>query len=157
MFIWNIDKILDAIRNDLFSEDDKLKYYIFTSLISLTIAFESFDFISHSGIIKIVLMISTTIFGIIYVYNKNKQFDGKNFIERTTIFAVPLFCRITLLSIPLGLILGIIVINTDRRDMLDSTYTDLFFSLTITIIMIFWEGHLFSRLSEEEEIETKIE
>ena len=45
MFIWNIDKILDAVRNDSFSEHDKLKYYICTSLISLTVAFESFDFI----------------------------------------------------------------------------------------------------------------
>ena len=65
MYSWNINKILDGIRNDTFSESDKLKYYIITSLISLSVAFESFDFISNSGIIKIVLIISTTIIGII--------------------------------------------------------------------------------------------
>ena len=108
MYLWNINKILDGIRNDTFSESDKLKYYIITSLISLSVAFESFDFISNSGIIKIVLMISTTIIGIIYVYNKNKYYDGKNFIERTTIFAVPLFCRLILFSIPLAFICGIL-------------------------------------------------
>ena len=56
MFIWNINKILDSIRNDTFSESDKLKYYIITSLIGLSVASESFDFISNSGIIKIVLI-----------------------------------------------------------------------------------------------------
>ena len=30
MFIWNINKILDSIRKDAFSEPDKLKYYIIT-------------------------------------------------------------------------------------------------------------------------------
>ena len=62
MYLWNINKILDGIRNDAFSESDKLKYYIITSLIGLSVASESFDFISNSGIIKIVLMISNQIF-----------------------------------------------------------------------------------------------
>ena len=78
MFIWNIDKILDSIRNDAFSESDKLKYYIITSLFSLFIAFETFDLISLVGILKVIITISVIVIGSIYVYNKNKNYDGKN-------------------------------------------------------------------------------
>ena len=90
MFIWNINKIIDSIRNDAFSESDKLKYYIITSLFTLFIAFETYDIISLVGILKVIITISVIVIGSIYVYNKNKKYDGKNFIERTTIFTVPL-------------------------------------------------------------------
>ena len=150
MYLWNINKILDGIRNDTFSESDKLKYYIITSLISLSVAFESFDFMSNSGIIKIVLMISTTIIGIIYVYNKNKYYDGKNFIERTTIFAVPLFCRIMLFSIPLAFIVILSAAYFGYSHIQDSPYSQIIFTLILVIISIYWEGHWFSRLSEND-------
>ena len=57
MFIWNINKILDSIRNDAFSESDKLKYYIITSLFTLFIAFETYDLISLIGILKVIITI----------------------------------------------------------------------------------------------------
>ena len=154
MFIWDIDKILDSIRNDRFSESDKLKYYIITSLFSLFIAFETFDLLSVSGIIKIILIISLTVIGAIYIYNKNH--DGKNFIERTTIFAVPLSFRMILIGGAYGVIVGIVSEIVGCPDCIQSPYFSIITTFIFAIIGIYWEGYWFSRLSENEikEIET---
>ncbi|SVC16151.1 uncharacterized protein METZ01_LOCUS269005 [marine metagenome] len=154
MFIWDIDKILDSIRNDRFSESDKLKYYIITSLFSLFIAFETFDLLSVSGIIKIILIISLTVIGAIYIYNKNH--DGKNFIERTTIFAVPLSFRMILIGGVYGVIAGIVSEIVGCPDCIQSPYFSIITTFIFAIIAIYWEGCWFSRLSENEikEIET---
>ena len=156
MFIWDIDKILDSIRNDRFSESDKLKYYIITSLFSLFIAFETFDLLSVSGIIKIILIISLTVIGAIYIYNKNKNHDGKNFIERTTIFAVPLSFRMILIGGVFGVIVGIVSEIVGCPDCIQSPYFSIITTFIFAIIGIYWEGYWFSRLSENEikEIET---
>ena len=156
MFIWDIDKILDSIRNDRFSESDKLKYYIITSLFSLFIAFETFDLLSVSGIIKIILIISITVIGAIYIYNKNKNHDGKNFIERTTIFAVPLSFRMILIGVVFGVIVGIVSEIVGCPDCIQSPYFSIITTFIFAIIGIYWEGYWFSRLSENEikEIET---
>ena len=150
MFIWNINKILDSIRNDAFSESDKLKYYIITSLFSLFIAFETFDLISPIGVVKVVLAISMIIIGSIYVYNKNKSYDGKNFIERTTIFTVPLCIRMLLIGVVFGLVLGIMGAMSGYSDYRESSYFSIIMTLIMSIIAIFWEGHWFSRLSESD-------
>ena len=154
MFIWDIDKILDSIRNDRFSESDKLKYYIITSLFSLFIAFETFDLLSVSGIIKIILIMSITVIGAIYIYNKNH--DGKNFIERTTIFAVPLSFRMILIGGVYGVIAGIVSEIVGCPDCIQSPYFSTITTFIFAIIAIYWEGCWFSRLSENEikEIET---
>ena len=156
MFIWDIDKILDSIRNDRFSESDKLKYYIITSLFSLFIAFETFDLLSVSGIIKIILIISLTVIGAIYIYNKNKNHDGKNFIERTTIFAVPLSFRMIVIGGVYGVIAGIVSEIVGCPDCIQSPYFSIISTFIFAIIAIYWEGYWFSRLSENEikEIET---
>ena len=150
MFIWNINKILDSIRNDAFSESDKLKYYIITSLFSLFIAFETFDLISLVGILKVIIAISMIVIGAIYVYNKNKNYDGKNFIERTTIFTVPLCIRMILIGTMFGLIIGIVGKMSGYSDYRESPYFSIIMTLIMSIIAIFWEGHWFSRLSESD-------
>ena len=156
MFIWDIDKILDSIRNDRFSEADKLKYYIITSLFSLFIAFETFDLLSFSGVIKIVLIISLTVIGAIYIYNKNKNHDGKNFIERATIFGVPLSFRMILIGGVFGVIVGIVSEIVGCPDCIQSPYFSIITTFILAIIGIYWEGYWFSRLSENEikDIET---
>ena len=155
MYLWNINKILDAIKNDAFSEADKLKYYIITSLFSLFIIFETFDFISLSGIIKIILMISSIVIGSIYIYNKNKNYDGKNFIERTTIFAVPLSFRFMLIGLAYGIILAIVFESIGYSDYRESPYYSIITALIMIIIGIYWEGHWFSRLSKNDLKETE--
>ena len=154
MFIWDIDKILDSIRDDRFSESDKLKYYIITSLFSLFIAFETFDLLSFSGVIKIVLIISLTVIGAIYIYNKN--YDGNNFIERTTIFAVPLSFRMIVIGGVYGVIAGIVSEIIGCPDCIQSPYFSTITTFIFAIIAIYWEGYWFSRLSENEikEIDT---
>ena len=132
MFIWNINKILDSIRNDAFTESDKLKYYIITSLFTLFIAFETYDLISLVGILKVIITISVIVIGSIYVYNKNKEYDGKNFIERTTIFTVPLCIRMILIGVVLGLVIGIVGAMSGYSDYRESSY----FSIIITLIII---------------------
>ncbi len=150
MYFWDINKILDSIRNDKFSEFDKLKYYILSSLIAMSIAFETFDFTSYVGIIKIFAMISTTVIGILYLYNKNKQYDGKYFIERTIIFTLPLFIRVTLIAIPIGLVVGIFLAASGNGDIIESGYFSLTLGLILTIIGFFWEAHWFSRLHKND-------
>jgi uncharacterized membrane protein len=157
MFFWNINKILDSIRNDEFSEFDKLKYYILSTLIIMTIAFETFDFTSYTGTIKIFSMVSTTVIGMLYLYNKNKQYDGRHFIERTIIFQVPMFFRITLMAMPIGFALGMFLAVNGYVEILNSKYFRLTITVVFTIISIIWEGNWFSRLSESDITDTENE
>ena len=150
MFIWNINKILDSIRNDAFPESDKLKYYIITSLFSLFIAFETFDLIYLLGILKVSIVISMIVIGAIYVYNKNKNYDGKNFIERTTIFTVPLCIRMLLIGVVFGLVIIIVGEMSGYSDFREPSYFSIIITLIMSIIAIFWEGHWFNRLSESD-------
>ena len=63
MYYWNINKIINAIKNNSFSELDKLKYYIFCSIFVLFIVFDEFDFKSETGYIKLFLMLLMVIIG----------------------------------------------------------------------------------------------
>jgi len=90
------------------------------------------------------------VIGILYLYNKNKQYDGKYFIERTIIFTLPLFIRVTLIAIPIGLVVGIFLAASGNGDIIESGYFSLTLGLILTIIGFFWEAHWFSRLHKND-------
>ena len=95
------------------------------------------------------------VIGAIYVYNKNKNYDGKNFIERTTIFTVPLCIRMLLIGVVFGLVIGIVGAMSGYSDYRESSYFSIIMTLIMSIIAIFWEGHWFSRLSESDLTDSK--
>ena len=150
MIFWNIDKILTSIRNGTFSELDKLKYYILTSLLALMIVLQEWDFSTFTGIFEIILIMGLIIIGAFYTYNKNKSYDGLSFIERTTIFAVPLTLRLILIGIPFGIIIAIFSTKLNYIDFIDSFKFRILNTFIFSIIGIFWEGSWFIRLSQNE-------
>jgi len=150
MHLWNIDKIVDKIRNKTFSETDKLKYYILTSTFVLFIIFEDYNFSDNSGILKLLLTIAIVFIGSIYLFNKNNEYDGKNFIERTTIFTVPISLRMIVVGFLYGLFSVIILYSLGYDNLVESPYYSVFIILIMSIISIYWQGLCFDKLIDKE-------
>ena len=60
-----------------------------------------------------------------------------------------------LITIPLFFSIGIFLATSGYRDILDTEYFTLIITVIIVIISVIWEGHWFSRLSENDIIETE--
>ncbi|MDJ0591745.1 MAG: hypothetical protein QNJ72_17400 [Pleurocapsa sp. MO_226.B13] len=101
MELWNIDKAVNAIKNETLSEWEKAKYYIGWIVLQLILsAANEMVRRPHFGVIGVVSYSLAAFVGIVGVtacFNVNKKRDNKNFLERVAIIGLPLNIRISVL------------------------------------------------------------
>lgn len=120
MYLWNIDKLIEDLKNNTLSKKKLLLFKIASPLLSIFNAFffsilllahhmiASFftDFLSQKDPFFIfynrlgwamgTLATCLTLFGFYACYKKNKQGDGKNFFERIACLSFSVYFHLTL-------------------------------------------------------------
>ena len=93
MYILNYKQLAEDLRDHKVSEREKLYYIIGTVVLSTPLLIPSAP-ANHNDItgelVGIFILILLTILGTIFIYRKNQQSDGKNFIERYVCLSFPI-------------------------------------------------------------------
>ena len=93
MYILNYKQLAEDLRDHKVSEREKLYYIIGTVVLSTPLLIPSAP-ANHNDItgelVGIFILILLTILGTIFIYHKNQQGDGKNFIERYVCLSFPI-------------------------------------------------------------------
>lgn len=114
MYIWSLKKLANAIATNSLSEKSKIVNLITSVLILLIISLVNLtntyktttlnnNFLNIISIVNLFLLIV----GIIYCYIQNRSVDNSNFIERLILFSLPSMVRVIIVSLALGIIIGI--------------------------------------------------
>lgn len=143
---WKVEKML-ALGS--FSEWEKVKYFLFPSIITALLGGPIFLIKPRYGIqpplinsaatlIGGVLVAVVTYFGIRYLYRTNEVIDGKNFIERCAILSVPVFVKFTVIAVPVffGFLLVATALTSNSPEKRD--FFPVFFDAVFPLLMVWY-------------------
>jgi hypothetical protein len=119
MYWWNVSKLAEDFRDGRVEERERLKYYLATS-ISWTLGrlpiLNSGSTFKMEHLIAAVLVVASTIIGIILCYRANKSGDNTDFIGRMVCLSWPIGIKVGVLfsafMIVFLIIFGIAVMQT---------------------------------------------
>lgn len=115
MYLWKTKKLAEEIRDGKLSEEEKRKYYIWTSilyLIGLYIITASAGRDPLATLIEAVAVIAITIAGVNITFRTNKGAEGSDYVGRMLALSFPLLIKILVISFAYGFVLGITVVLT---------------------------------------------
>ncbi len=110
MYFWNINALVKDLREDKVSEKEKLKYYLFISILGVALP--------HSIDLFTILDIGVLIIGTYLCYEVNSKGDNRYFIDRMICLGVPLSLRFILPFFVLILTIGIIFHNANNIELI---------------------------------------
>ncbi|MDQ0243285.1 hypothetical protein J2S09_000821 [Bacillus fengqiuensis] len=100
MYIWNLRKLIQALRNgEISSKHEKVYHLVLFPLFVLSIAVSPFIYNSFNtyDLIEFIWFVAATVLGTYWVYRINQKGDGKDFWLRYLMLFVPIALRSLLL------------------------------------------------------------
>ncbi len=151
MYIWTTKKLAIDLKRRRLDEVEKLKYYI-AYMTLLTIAFGLGSLMPVGpgrglSIPTLIMGLIINIGGIIYCFNKNKEYDGLDFIERSILFGLPIMIRISVILLALDIILVVALkYKPELASFLNSRVFEYFVVVTFMTIYYLFLWKAFSNL-----------
>lgn len=126
MYIWNVNALIEDMKEGKLSQKEQFKYAIAYSILML---FAS-DPLVHAGheysyidSIQSLIMLVVSVLGIYFCYCENKKADDRDFLLRFFTIGLPITVRCIAIIFPLALILGVVDGFTSSEALLESSST----------------------------------
>lgn len=149
MILFSQAKVEKVLASGGFSEWEKVKYFLFSPIITALLGgpiflvkprygTQSSSINSLATLIGGVLVAMVTYFGIRHLYRTNAIIDGKNFIERCTILSVPVFVKFALIASPSFLISLLVMAALTSRSPETREHIPIFFNVIFPFLMAWY-------------------
>lgn len=149
MIIFSQSKVELLLASGLFSEWEKVKYFIFAPVISALLGgpifFVTPRFGTKPSLVNSlatmscgVLIAMVTYLGIRHLYLTNQSIDGKSFIERCTILSVPVFIKFTMAGMPIFFVLLFVAASLTHESPGSRDVVPIFFNIVYPLIMVWY-------------------
>jgi hypothetical protein len=150
MYLWRVNRLVDAFKNDKVTEKDKFKYFLIFAIL-LTIVTSQIIYLgykySHLDLIELVISLIIVIWGCFYCYFINKCGDNKDFITRFICLALPISIRLLVFYFPL-IILVAILDNIKNPTCFITTIYDIVLAESFSIIWYLLLGNKLKEISQ---------
>lgn len=96
MYIWNLKRLIHALRNgEISSKHEKVYHLVLFPLFILSLAVSPFIYDSFNtyDLIEFIWFVAATVLGTYWVYRINQKSDGKDFWLRYLMLFVPIALR----------------------------------------------------------------
>jgi len=112
--LWRVGALADELREQRLTEREKFAYVFTTAALKSVLAPLSFLAGPNRGHLPILMIGSASIMlsGLAYCFRVNQQGDGRYFIERYICLAVPIACRVLLISLSAFIALNAVLAAT---------------------------------------------
>jgi hypothetical protein len=111
MYIWKTKSLAVDIKNNKLESKELKKYYLAMSIF-MTLAMYLTALSPRENMIvvlvEVIAIIGVLIFGVSFTYQSNGGDDGTNYISRMTVLALPISIKIFLLSLLVGVCIGVV-------------------------------------------------
>ncbi len=110
MYFWKTLALSDDIKNDALTENDWKQYYLAGSIfVSISMYLVTLTPRSDTSILLVeaIATVGVLIFGINITFDTNQEGGSSNYVARITALSFPLLVKIFLLSLLVGVMLGI--------------------------------------------------
>ena len=140
MYIWNVNALIEDLKNENITQKEQFKYAIAYSILML---FAS-DPLVHAGqeysyidSIQSLLLLLVSVLGIYLCYCENRKADNKDFLLRFFVIGLPITVRCIAVIFPLAIVAGIIEGLSSPDALLESTgATTSVFQVIFTVILM---------------------
>lgn len=94
MYLWNVERLVEALRAGSLSEAEKAKYLaVGTLLASLSARPGLAAWSTSAGAARAAALMAVTVCGVWLCYRANRRGDGRAFVERFVCLMVPVYVR----------------------------------------------------------------
>lgn len=138
MIFWNVSKLAEQLRNGELSSKQKMRYlllvFVFLGITPYAYLGESYN--AAYGL-EVLVILFTSIWGILYCHEANEEGDGKNFIERFICIGVPVGVRVMVFFLPAYFILSALFMfltPVEYGQGIQYGYSDVIFTVIIEIV-----------------------
>lgn len=142
MYIWKINALVEALKEDKLTEKQK-KNYKMLFIVILIFTISSFFIVldpstfNHYDVIDLVGFVTINAIGILIVYRINKHGNNKDFVLRYLTLTIPIFLRIFVYTTAIALIgymilpfyLSLSLEETNIFDLIISLLSEIVFTL----------------------------
>ncbi|MBM7692217.1 heme/copper-type cytochrome/quinol oxidase subunit 4 [Peribacillus deserti] len=152
MYIWNINALVTALRENTLSEKQKKNYQItFWILTALTIL--SFSIVISPStmntydLIDLICFLAINAVGIYILFQIHKKGHKKDFFLPFFSLTIPIFLRTTLLSIGMNIVgYSYILFFAPYHSMEETNLIDIIISIIVEVIFNMMMIHYFKRI-----------
>jgi len=99
MYFWNVDALVQDLKQNRVSGYDKFLYYL-VGILFIQVAI----FLGRTNLLEFILGLGISIWGIYSCYQVNKAGDNQNFIERMICLSFPIGIRFVVIFTLIGLV-----------------------------------------------------
>lgn len=140
MYIWNVNALIEDLKDEKISQKEQFKYVIAYSVLML---FAS-DPVVHAGheysyidSIQSLLLLLVSVLGIYFCYCANRKADDKDFLLRFFTIGLPITVRCIAIIFPIAIVAGFIEGLTSSEASLESVGTTTsIFQVIFTVILM---------------------
>ncbi len=108
MVFWDVNALVEKLRNGSLTEKQKMIYFLIYSVIYLTEGFFNDDTSTVPQIFGFAVMIIVQIIIAVVCFQANNYGDGKNFLERFICLQVPLSIRFWVVIVPAAILFQVV-------------------------------------------------
>ncbi|HOY22193.1 MAG TPA: hypothetical protein PK002_03520 [Cellvibrio sp.] len=140
MYIWNVNALIEELKEGKLSQKEQFKYAIAYSVLMLLAS----DPLLHAGqeysyidSIQSLLLLVVSVLGMYFCYCANKKADDKDFLLRFFTIGLPITVRCIAIIFPLALVVGAVDGFTSSEASLESgSTTTSIYQVIITGILV---------------------
>lgn len=154
MYFWKINKLKELLANRNLTSKEAVFYYIFT--FAFVNIINSLSQLSHSNnylrvFVELLISLLITVYGTIFLYNKNGGASGKYFLERSFALGWVVCIRCFVIGIPILIfsifiltivlaIIGNLFLNIHIEEIFIQSISDIIAVIAsyLLAIIIFW-------------------
>lgn len=139
MYLWNVDALINDIKENKLPEREQFKYVMAYSLLMMLAT----DPIIHFGLeysyvdaISSLILIGITIFGITLCRKENNAVGGQDFLLRFFTIGLPISIRFIAIAFPLSIFVGVCSGMVSSADAVEPPNVTSFFEVAFSSLLV---------------------
>lgn len=151
MYFWKTDLLAKEIKENTLSEEQKKNYYLATAILSIIFMYMAIAGGSEDALAVLaecILVVVVTLFAINITFKTNGGNEGSDYISRMLILGFPVLIKVFLVSILIGIVLGVAAAALDLLELAESPWGTVVIAASVQLFY-YWRINVHLRAINE--------